>query len=673
MPAPRTKRSPTSRSSANPSMANRPSPRSVTPSAALQPARPSHSRRMAIWRAGIAAALVLLGAFFLHRWPISRQPAGLRTASPALPDPPDAQEKALLTRLSAARPGDPAPARLLGEHYLGAGRPFAALWTEAFALQAQPADAAAMLDLVQALDGAQFYEEAIARLQPAPGRPQSPETAAQLAELYLRTGRPEQALAVVQRAGAVLTGSKDGAVLEGRVRQALGDAAGAKAAYWRAVGLDANDAEVRRRIGRLALSQGELSAAQQALGAAAVLVPDDPRGQVDLGRAFDASSRTEDRRRAEQYYTAALSQAPQFAPAHLALGNWYLDQSRRKEAIEQFQLAVSADPGDAEAHEALARALEADGRRAEAHRQRGLAADARGLRVPALQEYGTWAALAPDDPQAAIQAAQSEFDVDRTKQAEARLERARRRFPRDAALRERLIAFYLLGLDQEQARRLCQEWLREEAGSPAALWLLGRAAEASRQYDEAVRLYEQALSRDPDNPQWLGALGGTLLAMPDAGPARARQAVAALARAATGDPHEPRWRLFLAQALLRLGRPEEARRQALRALDLDPRQSRAYTVLLQCARQQHAAGPLSLFAGLQRAVEARLRQEQPLRQATWDRPRDPAAYAALAAFLLRTGDPAAAEPQLAEALRLRPASPDLHARLVLLRRLREVL
>jgi Flp pilus assembly protein TadD len=149
--------------------------------------------------------------------------------------------------------------------------------------------------------------------------------------------------------------------------------------------------------------------------------------------------------------------------------------------------------------------------------------------------------------------------------------------------------------------------------------------------------------------------------------------VAALTRAVAGDPHEPRWRLLLAQALQRLGRTEEARRQALRALDLDPRQNRAYTVLLQSARQLHAAGPLSLFAALQRSVEARLREEQPLRQATWDRPRDPAAYAALADFLLRTGDPSAAEPQLAEALRLRPNSPELRARLALLRRLREVL
>jgi tetratricopeptide (TPR) repeat protein len=232
-------------------------------------------------------------------------------------------------------------------------------------------------------------------------------------------------------------------------------------------------------------------------------------------------------------------------------------------------------------------------------------------------------------------------------------------------------------LDQAQARRLCQEWLREEPGSPQALWLLGRAAEASQQYAETVRLYEQALTKAPDNPQWLGTLGGTLL-MPGALPGGAdgrpeERAVAALARAATGDPDEPRWRVGLAQGLQRLGRVEEARRQALRALDLGPRESRAYNLLVQCARQERAAGPLSLFAGLLREVEARQRAEQSLRQATWERPRDPDAYAALAEFLLHTGNPAAAESQWAEAARLRPGWPKARARLALVRRLREVL
>src|SRR5262249_55960146 len=128
----------------------------------------------------------------------------------------------------------------------------------------------------------------------------------------------------------------------------------------------------------------------------------------------------------------------------------------------------------------------------------------------------------------------------------------------------------------------------------------------------------------------------------------------------------------LAQGLQRLGRIEEARQQALRALDLDPGQNRALPLVLQCARQEHAAGPLSLFAELQRALEARQHEEQPLRQATWERPRDAGAYAALAEFRPRTGDLAAAEAHLAEATRQRPDWPEPRRRLAMVRRLREV-
>jgi tetratricopeptide (TPR) repeat protein len=644
---------------------------------------------------------VLAGALWMHPWARSRGTAGGETAVPALPDPPAPEEQALLARVASARADDPTPARLLGDHDADAARPFAALWAYALALRARAADVPATLGLARALEQARFHDAAIARLRQVLARePGQPQATAQLAELYLRTGRPEAALPVVRGAGPAFAGSKDGAVLEGQVRQALGDARGAKAAYWRAVAQDTNDASVRHRIGLLALSRGELYEAQQALGAARVFAPASPRYDVDLGRAFAASSRREEWSRALELYEAAIRRNVRYGPAHYEAGVWYLRQSRWREAIERLQTAVDADPGDADAHERLAQALDAVGRRAEAHRHRGLAYDARDLRIAALQEYQAWAALDRANPEAELQVAQSCFEINRTAEARALLEKARLRFPHDAAIRERLIAFYLLGLDRAQARRLCQEWLREEPGSPEVLWLLGRAAADEQQSAEAVRLYEQALAKEPDNPQWLGTLGETLLTFSGTGdssdgaagpplgqaPSAKRQApersdtaapvpraVAALASAATRSPDEPRWRLALAQGLQRLGRLDDARRQALRALDLDPRQSQAYILVIQLARQARAAGPLALYADLVRAMEERLREETALRRATWERPRDPAAYAALAGFLMRTGDLAAAEGQLAEALRLRPDWPELRARLAMVRRLREVL
>jgi tetratricopeptide (TPR) repeat protein len=637
------------------------------------PYAPSRPALKTTWLALVVGALALvIGALLIHRWIGSRGVGGQARAGPALPDAPTPQEQTLLAAVASARSGDPTPVRRLGDYYTGADRPFAALWAYAVALQAQPADVPATFGLARALEAARFHDAGISRLRQLLARePGQPQAAAQLAELYLRTGQPEAALAVVRTAGAAFASSKDGAVLEGRVRQALGDATGAKAAYWHAVAQDANDADVRHRIGLVALSRGEIFAAQQAFGSARIFAPSNPRYNVDLGRAFAASSQLEERRRAPEFYAAALNQNLRFGPAHYEAGVWYLRESRWPEAIERLRMAVEVDPSDAGAHEQLARALERVGRRAEACRQRGLADDARDLRVAALREYQAWAALDPGNPEAELQVAQSSFDINRTKEAQARLTKACQRFPRDAALRERLIAFDILGLDQAQARRLCQEWLREEPGSPQALWLLGRSVEAEQQYAEAVRIDEQALAKEPGNPQWLGAFGETLLKLP--GSAVLPRAVAVLSRAATGDPDEPRWRLTLAQGLQRLGLIEEARRQALRALDLDPKQSRAYTLVLQCARQQGAAGPLALYADLLRTVEAQQHEETALRQATWERPRDPETYAALAAFLIRTGNLAAAESQLTEALRLRPDWPPVRARLALVRRLREVL
>jgi tetratricopeptide (TPR) repeat protein len=372
-----------------------------------------------------------------------------------------------------------------------------------------------------------------------------------------------------------------------------------------------------------------------------------------------------------------MSQNLRYAPAHEEAGVWLLRQSRWQEAIERFRMALSIDPGDAEAHARLAAALQAARRAAEAHRQRGLAADARGLRARALQEYQAWAALDRQDPEAEIQVAQAYISMNRFQEARARLEAARRRFPREAALRERLIAVDILGLDRARARRLCEEWRREEPGSAQAVWLLGRIAEVEQQPAEAVHWYEQALAMQPDKPQWWGTLGEAMLALP--GSEAVPRAVAALARAVVGDPDEPRWHLALAEGLMRLGRTDDARRQALRALDLDPNQVRAYNLILQCASQEAdphggtGSGPVLLFASLLRAVEARQREELPLRQATWEHSRDPAALAALAGFFLRAGDPAAAEGFEAEAVRLSPDWAEGRARLALIRRLREVL
>src|SRR5205823_5606346 len=147
--------------------------------------------------------------------------------------------------------------------------------------------------------------------------------------------------------------------------------------------------------------------------------------------------------------------------------------------------------------------------------------------------------------------------------------------------------------------------------------------------------YEQALAKEPENPEFLGALGETLLKLPSPDLARA---TATLARAATAAPDEARWRADLAEALQRSGRIADAHRQALRSLDLDPHQGPLYNTIVQLARQEHAAAALALYASLVHPVEERLSDELRLWQATWQHPTDGKAYAALGRFLLQNGD-----------------------------------
>jgi tetratricopeptide (TPR) repeat protein len=573
------------------------------------------------------------------------------------------------------------PARRLGEIYLSAAQPFEAIWTFAYALDAKTDDRESNLGLARALEAGLRHDAAVTRLRAVLARePGQPEVVIRLAELYLRTGRPQAALDLVRSSRRLPDGKPrpmsdaekaDLAVLEGRVLQALGDEEGAEQSYRRAVKVVPRHAAGWHRRGLLALAQGRVYEAQQALGAASILAPSEPRYSVDLGRAFAASTKPAEWRRAPEYFVAAMNRSLRYAPAHYEAALWYIRQSRWKEALERLQMAAESEPGNPEIQEQLARVMEATGRRAEALRRRGLALDARSLRAAALVQYQAWMAADPGNPEAPLQVADSYFKMNQSHRAIAVLEKARARWPREETLRERLAAFYLLNNQRDKARALVREWQQEQPNSALATWMLARAAADELRLDEALRLQEQALARDPSNGDLQGTLGELLLktTRPDA----ASRAVTALAKAASAAPEEARWRTALSEALAKAGRIEEARRQALRALDLDPHNGPVYNRVVQLARQERARPPLQLYAGLVRGVEAGLREELARWSATWQRPKDPDAYQALAMFLIRTGDLPAAEGQLREALRLRPNWPEAAKQLAMVQRLRAVL
>jgi cytochrome c-type biogenesis protein CcmH/NrfG len=577
------------------------------------------------------------------------------------------EEQTRLRALATAQADDPVPGRELGDYYLREARPFGALWAYSLALKARPEELASTVGLAQALEKAHFREQAIERLRAVVARERAhAEAVPQLAFLYLRTGRTEAALRLLQQAGEPFLSRPEGRVLEGRIREALGDPAGAERAYRRALGHEAGDVHAWRRLGLLALSQNRTADARQALERAYSLDPLEPRTLVDLGRILAQSGRPSDRQAAIQLFRAAIKPGP-YAPAYYHSSRMLAREGDLKQAEEGFRLAIAADREFADAYWELARLLDRTGRRAEAHLQRGIYYSIKDLRDASRREYLAMAAADPSRPDGLLMASQSLFNMMQRKRSADMARRAWAAHPGNPQARERLAASLIVAKNWDASEKVCREWLQEEPNAVPPLWMLGRIASDRRRHDEAIRYYEQALAIQPENAEILEALGSVLLNAP--GPERLPRAVEALSRAVTLAPQKAKARYWLGLALMQSGRPEEALRQLLRSLDLDPHSGETYNVVVQLARRLRQPGAVALFGPLVRSVEGRLREELLLWRHTWDRPEDPNGYLTLARFLIRTADLQKAESQLEHALLLRPRWPEAAAELARVRRL----
>jgi tetratricopeptide (TPR) repeat protein len=598
-----------------------------------------------------AGILVLLAFLVLLPRLTGRRPLATAASRPALPDAPSAEEQTRLSALVAAQPGDPKPGRELGDFYLQGARPFGAIWAYSLALQARADDPSATLGMAQALETGLFRERAVERLRAILSRePGHPEAVPRLATLYLRTGRPKAALLLLQGPGAPFLSRPEGRVLEGRVWQALGDLDAAERAYRRAVEQDPQDAAAWRRLGLLALSQEKRAAALQALERAVALDPQNPGALVDLGRVLAASGKPADRQSATRFFRAAIQSRP-YAPAFYHSSLMLARAGDLKQAEEGFRLAIKTDPQYPDAYLALANVLDATGRRAEGHHQRGIYFSIKDLRHDSMRQYLAMAKADPSRPDGLLMASQSLFNMMQRPRAADMARRAWTEFPGNPQARERLAASLIVA-KWKAATQLCQEWLQKEPGAVPALWMLGRIAADEKRPADAIRYYEQVLAIQPENAEVLEALGAVLLGSPE--PENLPRALDALSRAVALAPAKAKARYRLGMALMKSGRPEEALRQLLRSLDLDPHAGETYNVVVQLARRLRQPGAVAFFSPLVRDVEARLREELLLWRQTWDRPDDPNGYLALARFLIRTAALEKAESQLERALLLRP-------------------
>jgi tetratricopeptide (TPR) repeat protein len=603
------------------------------------------------------------------------------TAAASAWDRPESTAEARLLQAALERPADGGAQAALGQHYLAAGRPFEALW----ALQ-RARDAAAdglELPMADALESVGLRKRALTLLSEAAAHhPADVSLALRRAELQLRLGQPAAALTTLRPFAAVpptpypLASTPSLALLFGRALEAAGDDAAALAQYRRRVpargwAADPASAEARLRLGRLLVRTGQEDAGRAALEAAHRLNPTDPEPCFALGTSF-VPEMAKDPGPAARWFSETLRVAPGYGPAHLALGQMALHYRRWKVAADQFEQAQRAGSQQAEALLGLSELLAAAGHPTEAHEQRGMAYAVQGKLPQALLEFQALKSAEPASRQASILISQVLIQMGRSAEAAVEVKAAADRLPRDPELKERLAQLYIDSLTRDEARHVCEEWRRMDPGAAKPLWLLGRTDLFSpRQLPRAIDNLERAARLAPQDPEILFALGEALsrsTPQQDIG-----RALELFGRAAELAPREAKYRYQLGLLLQQLDRPEPARRQFLRALDLDPAMTPAYAGLLRVSGKLREAGQIALFAPIVREQQQAKREETELRRVTYRSPADPAGYASLARCLAGRGDLKRARAQWEVVLSLCPGDAAARGELARLDRILGVL
>jgi tetratricopeptide (TPR) repeat protein len=582
----------------------------------------------------------------------SRIHAHESTAVPALPT----AEQRLLEAV-ARRPMDPLAHLELARACAARREPAEAAWEYAEAASLEPKLVPAQVGLAESLPPLRLTGLALARLEEQEKlRPDAVELRLALAELYLRTGQPERAATLLEGGAKGGAGSPEALLTLGRAELALGRPGAARSAFATAVRRSPTRADGYFWLGRAAWMAHRVQEARRAWEQGARLASDDPRFPCWLGVSHSTDPSPASADRAGRAFDEALRRQPDYVPALLQLGLLFQRHGRPRDAAREFLLAVDHSPSDPEPHQHLSVALLALGERAEAYRHQGLSYSLSERPTLALAAYERYRALAPHAIDGPLLISQSYAQMQQNERAAAVVERALREHPGEAALYERLGSLYVLTHSRNEAARVAEAWQRAEPRAGRPQWLLGRVEMANHRVGEAIRHFEAALAREPENADCAFALGDALVRQPDA--ASQGRGLALLEQAARRSPEDPEYHQRLGAALAQAGWWEEARRELLAALSLDPDRAAALNSLVQVAQGLRRPAQVALWAAAMRAAQTRLAEEKRLRREAGRNPFEPVGCLALARNLLRAGQPANAQAQIEQALRSAPWDPE---------------
>lgn len=608
-----------------------------------------------------AAVLVLLGAgAAAWRWSRRRTAAGPAAPTGAALPPTEVR----LLAAAAREPGSPRPWLELAEEYAASSRPASALWAYGEAASRAPQDDAVRLKLAAALTRLGAVDSAASMLRTITAS----QARLDLADLFLSTGRPAAALAILREAGP------EAEVARGRAHEAAGDRDAAEAAYRRAGA--AGDPEGYQHLARLELATGQegrreaVVLAQEAvrsLGGLRAARPDD----LVLTAAIHAAAGTpQELDKALQQLLRCLELQPRNAEARYQAGLLFLRKGDRAAAVDQLERAVQLDPNHAEALARLADLLESMGQTARACRQRAayfVLKDQPDRSLAELRRAG--AAGDANDRQRTLLLVRTASELQQLATAVAEAEAGLKRYPGDPDLMLELGLLYLQGA-RASLERLCRDWMAKHPSSGVPYWLLGRRAVGDSRIEDAIPLFEAACAREPNRSDFCEALGTAYLAVPT--PENLARARPWLEKAVALSPRSALAHQQLGRALELLGEPQAARQQYLQSLDVDPGQTAVLNNLAQMSARLGSPEAAHLYTDLARSEEERTRERRRLSRRVREHPADAAARIDLARFLIRNGRLAAARNQLERAAEAAPLTAPAHRLLANVTRLLRV-
>ncbi|WP_230467346.1 tetratricopeptide repeat protein [Lujinxingia vulgaris] len=272
---------------------------------------------------------------------------------------------------------------------------------------------------------------------------------------------------------------------------------------------------VRLALGELLWERGERDEATAILEAMAARyndgLIDDPRELVAVGRGMQILGRMRDANRA---LGRAARQSPDHPDVHIAFAELMLASYNHAEAEDSLQRALEAAPQHPDAHRLMAE----------------IEFFVSGNFAAAEDRLARADEIAPHHPGIALQRAR--FAMTRGEWARAAdiADRVLQRSPHHGDALSLLAAVRYLGGDRLGFENASKRFIRYRTRSSKLWRVVGEAAALNNRHAEAVRFFEEALDRNPDDA---GALAGLGLALTRTGDEA--RALGVLERAAQED------------------------------------------------------------------------------------------------------------------------------------------